>query len=331
MRKGKVGLQKEISKIFTGIQLPKKDDHKTVGNPAVASAASAAPPVVHPTAPPAAHPAAPTTPPAHYIPPKPVASPPRHFTIPEPAQNTPQTPVQSALTPQAPVKTVYEPPTAKRIEPPVVSRVEPPVVSRVEPPIQRQNFYEPPPIPVFNTAQTPQKDAKSGPPPKRHLQIKLPKTWQKIKTRLLSTKPGVNPARQKTMIVLVPALLLVMVFLFARTLRTPMGAASAPTGKTAASAAAAFDGKIDWELPPLYPENLRDPTTFGNVVAQNQENAGKTPVRGIVYSDDNPCAVVGDRIVSVGDVVNGATVVKINLSSVEFADGDKKWSQEVER
>jgi hypothetical protein len=54
-------------------------------------------------------------------------------------------------------------------------------------------------------------------------------------------------------------------------------------------------------------------------------------VKGIVYSEDNPCAVVGDRIVSAGDTVGGATVVKINPDSVEFTMGDKNWTQKVER
>lgn len=53
-------------------------------------------------------------------------------------------------------------------------------------------------------------------------------------------------------------------------------------------------------------------------------------VNGIIYSTDNPCAVVGSRIVSVGDVVNGATVVKINPKSVEFERDNNKWTQYVE-
>ena len=69
---------------------------------------------------------------------------------------------------------------------------------------------------------------------------------------------------------------------------------------------------------------------FGSVT-QTKENSGKPIVKGIVFSEDNPCAVVGDRIVSVGDVVQEATVVKINSDSVEFAKGDETWVQKVER
>jgi hypothetical protein len=53
----------------------------------------------------------------------------------------------------------------------------------------------------------------------------------------------------------------------------------------------------------------------------------KPVVTGIIYSTDNPCAVVDNRIVSVGDVADGATIVKINPSSVEFEMDGKKWTQ----
>jgi hypothetical protein len=131
---------------------------------------------------------------------------------------------------------------------------------------------------------------------------------------------------------------LVVVFLIVLTqmLRSPSKNAVTAT-KTADAANAAFNGKIDWTLPPLYPETVRDPmnasTSFSQTQAQAQaqDTTPRPIVKGIVYSEDNPCAVVGDRIVSAGDEVDGATVVKINPDSVEFAAGDKKWTQKVER
>jgi type II secretory pathway component PulC len=54
-------------------------------------------------------------------------------------------------------------------------------------------------------------------------------------------------------------------------------------------------------------------------------------VKGIVYSDDRPAAVVGNDIVFEGDTVGGAKVVKINQDSVEFQTNEKKWTQKVER
>jgi hypothetical protein len=286
MAKQKVGLQKEISKIFMGIQIPKKDIAQPVSGP-VAPA------------------------PTHYIPQKPSVPAPKPFTIPEPIQETPVTPKQPAYS--APKPVVYEP-QAKQT--PVPNAYESPAPEpEILPPISARDLK-----------------LESG--------SKIPgmMLWLKIqdfiKTKLLATKPGANPLKQKAMIVLTPVLMLVFISVI-----TNMFLKSDPTkakqaAKAASASAAVFDGKINWELPPPYPQNLRDPTSFGTLAPVNQaqtETDNRLVVKGIVYSEDNPCAVVGDRIVSKGDVVDGATVVKINPDSVEFSAGDKNWTQKVQR
>jgi hypothetical protein len=108
----------------------------------------------------------------------------------------------------------------------------------------------------------------------------------------------------------------------------------AAANNSAVSAGVAFDGKIKWEMPAPYPESLRDAMAIVEKPKdkkKDEENTNRPAVKGIVYSEDNPCAVVGDRIVSVGDVVQDATVVKINPDSVEFKRGDESWTQKVER
>jgi len=129
---------------------------------------------------------------------------------------------------------------------------------------------------------------------------------------------------------MMPVLFIVLIVVLVRVLKAPAHAPAA-AGKTASAASSVtFKGQIDWQLPQPYPENLRDPMVFGST-NQTKENTDRPTVKGIVYSEDNPCAVVGDRIVSQGDVVQGATVVKINPESVDFARGDETWTQKVER
>ena len=53
-------------------------------------------------------------------------------------------------------------------------------------------------------------------------------------------------------------------------------------------------------------------------------------VMGIAYSEDRRFAVIGKRTVQEGDEILGATVVRINRSSVEFEMDGKRWTQEVE-
>jgi hypothetical protein len=46
-------------------------------------------------------------------------------------------------------------------------------------------------------------------------------------------------------------------------------------------------------------------------------------VTGIIYNQENPCAIVRDRVVHEGDTINGYKVVKIHEDRVEFEkDGE---------
>jgi uncharacterized membrane protein len=50
-------------------------------------------------------------------------------------------------------------------------------------------------------------------------------------------------------------------------------------------------------------------------------------LKGILYSEDNPSAIVGDKIVKEGDIINGIRVVKINKNTVEFEKDGERWTQ----
>jgi MSHA biogenesis protein MshK len=286
MHKGRAGLQKEISKIFTGVQIPGK-------GAAVTNAPSA------------------PAQPAKYVPPK-TSSPkpapaPKPFTIPEPYAN-----------------------------PPAVSLPSQPQQQTVA--VTKQTIYEPPPVPAPAFSPSTERQPRIEQLPKPTRQLPFLKIFEQVKNKLFSTKPGANQKKQKIMILMTPVLVMAFIFVLTQVLRSPSKTAVNAT-KAANAANAPFNGKIDWSLPPLYPETLRDPmsasTSFSQTQTQAQAQAQDTTprpiVKGIVYSEDNPCAVVGDRIVSAGDEVDGATVVKINPDSVEFAAGDKKWTQKVER
>ena len=97
-----------------------------------------------------------------------------------------------------------------------------------------------------------------------------------------------------------------------------------------AIAVAASKDEIDWQIPEPYPTTLRDPMQFGRVTAA-QAATGGLIVKGIVYSQDSPSAVIGTQIVREGDKVLGATIVKINKDSVEFEMNGKTWTQKVQR
>ncbi|MGA1980772.1 MAG: hypothetical protein ABSG99_09485 [Sedimentisphaerales bacterium] len=53
-------------------------------------------------------------------------------------------------------------------------------------------------------------------------------------------------------------------------------------------------------------------------------------LKGILYSEDKPSALIGDAIVTEGDIIDGVKVVKIHRDSVEFEKDGEKWTQRTE-
>lgn len=174
---------------------------------------------------------------------------------------------------------------------------------------------------------------KTDTPRKSAGQSALQKKLEQIKNKLFEPKEGVSPTRQKVMVVLVPVLFVVMVIVFTQVLKPSSGRATEARTIKPSGAIASSNNKIDWKIPELYPTTLRDPMEFGPVTstADTQADTGKLIVKGIVYSKDNPSAVIGDEIVYEGDIVSGITIVKINRDSVEFEKDGKKWTQKVQR
>jgi len=257
MPKSKVGLQKEISSIFTGVQIPKANpaEHALAGTPSG---------------------------PSQFVPSKPIPPSTRNLFV------------------------------AREHEEHTVPQQEAADTELAKSAFARQ----------------------TGPEPAQRAQRQIPwlQIWQKIQGKFLSSKPGINSGKQKAMVLLTPVLFVVFIVVLTQVLKKPSGAAPKPTKAFAPSGAtAAFTGKITWQIPTPYPANLRDPMEFGPVRTEQKEDANALVVKGIVYSDDRPAAVVGNDIVFEGDTVGGAKVVKINQDSVEFQTNEKKWTQKVER
>lgn len=164
---------------------------------------------------------------------------------------------------------------------------------------------------------------------------KGPGLWQQINDRFFPPQPGVNPTRQKAMVLLIPVLAIVMIFMFRQVLSTSPDQTQAATddempllgtGKTS--------DEIDWQIPDPLPAIERDPTKLPNQVVSTgtepnevviEPDTATIDVRDIVFSKDKPSAVINARIVYVGDKVGGATVVRILRDGVEFEKDGKTW------
>ena len=53
-------------------------------------------------------------------------------------------------------------------------------------------------------------------------------------------------------------------------------------------------------------------------------------LQGILYSEDDPTAVIGTQVVHEGEKILDVTIVKINKDKVEFERDGKRWTQEVQ-
>jgi len=178
---------------------------------------------------------------------------------------------------------------------------------------------------------------------------------RQVTKKLFGHKEGVSAKRQIVMAVLVPVLLVVLIIVLTRVLGASSSKSTwSPKPKPVATAGQA-GAEIDWRMPEPYPAGLRDPMQLTaemtaqieaeaiaktQAVANAQANVGPTEqqpakpqelaVTGILFSQDNPTAVIGTRIAHVGDTIAGATIVKINLTTVEFEKDGKSWTQTLE-
>jgi len=161
--------------------------------------------------------------------------------------------------------------------------------------------------------------------------IAIANIWKKISDNFFTPQHSVGSVGQKTAALLIPLLFIALVFVSVRLFSTHWpGTTEARTVSTEVSSAVVDSGdKINWEIPELYPTTLRDPMQFGS--AKSGINDGNLIVRGIVYSEDNPSAIIDSQIRREGDKVAGAVNTKINRTRVEFEMNGKKWTQKVQR
>jgi hypothetical protein len=233
--------------------------------------------------------------------------------VPIPKKNDADQPSSSAAQQEAPT---YGPPShlSKKV-------VEAPPV--LKPPVKE--------IP----AETPKPDENTAPVTPPVIKVKkgrpewLVRIQQMIQDKLFSHQPGVSPARQKATVILVPVLFLGMLLAFYKVLGGGPGNTTAPKVIKPSNAIAASAGIIEWQIPEVYPTTLRDPMQFVKVITDTQTDTDEIEIKGILYSEEDPSAIIGTEIIHEGGTVSGATVVKINKDSVEFERDGKRWTQKV--
>lgn len=149
-------------------------------------------------------------------------------------------------------------------------------------------------------------------------------------------------SRQKMMTVLVGVLSLVFVGVMVVSFGG-IGQTNPVPAQTAAPAASPkTESRCDpesWVFPEPLPAQMRNPLVIPKPIpVATPEDAEavevalipQLSVRGIVYSDKKPSAIIDDTIVLEGQSVNGVKVVKVTRDAVEFEKDGKRWTQGVQ-
>jgi len=232
------------------------------------------------------------------------------------------------------------------------SNVEPAQRSKAEP-VQKPKVVpaqRPKVVPAQRPKVVPARQSKAVPArqPKADIDKKVSKKrptvkissqsfWKQIRNKLFNPKPGASTAKQKATVVMIPLLFIVLIFMLFRggVFGTSAGHTEASTEDTAPGVGTAgANTKIDWEIPEPYPTTLRDPMRLVPVEIPQTEQTEtrktiKLIIKGILYTEDKPSAVIGNQIIHEGETVRGVSVIKISQDSVEFEMNGKRWTQKV--
>ncbi|HOK94852.1 MAG TPA: hypothetical protein P5175_01160 [Anaerohalosphaeraceae bacterium] len=161
-----------------------------------------------------------------------------------------------------------------------------------------------------------------------------------VKKAVFGSAKGQVDSRQKKMAVLVGILSVV----FAAVLYVTLGglgkgkAIAAVSSPDPEQSVPALQKTIeDWKRPDPVPNDLRDATVpvvrqaVPVQTADTDAEVGDLTVRGILFSQHKPSAIVNGQVVTEGQTINGVTVVRISRDTVEFEANGKRWTRSVQR
>lgn len=147
----------------------------------------------------------------------------------------------------------------------------------------------------------------------------------------------VGNAGRKILVVSTAVLAIVMVLVYRYSFNsTPQETKASTNVRPPVLEVAAAGNEINWQVPERLPVLMMDSKeepeqkdTQNAEPEQSTEEAGTMDLRSILFSIPNPSAVIGTRIVHVGDKIDDVTVVDIARGHVEFEKAGRVWRQNV--
>lgn len=162
-----------------------------------------------------------------------------------------------------------------------------------------------------------------------------------VRKALFGAHKGPLNARQKKMAVLVGILSIVFGVVMFASLggigRTQAIGAEQSVDDSASSNESAAVAPQDWKKPEPLPADLRNATipvlrgADPEQVNSAASGSGELVVKGIVFSQNKPSAIINNQIFTEGQSVRGAQIIKITKEYVEFEADGNRWTQNVQR
>ncbi len=161
-------------------------------------------------------------------------------------------------------------------------------------------------------------------------------TRRKVRTKVRSRRKKPKNGRQIAMTILIPALAVTLLVLVRKPTEVSPAAAAATLDTVSVASAAVGEVEIDWEVPPAYQPGGRDPMRLAPPQIQHEEYVEtratvgeRLDIKGLLYSDDRPAAIIGTRLLHEGEQIAGMTVIRIERDGVEFEMNGQRWKQTV--
>ncbi|UCE50648.1 MAG: hypothetical protein JSW47_10880 [Phycisphaerales bacterium] len=164
---------------------------------------------------------------------------------------------------------------------------------------------------------------------------------KQLRDKSLRAKRVFGKKGRKALVLSAPVLIVIIILVYrycfpATPQETEASASSGPPQAPASEPAVKDD--VDWKVPGLLPAQmmdfLKDPEEQAEQKKLPEEHArGKGPIdlRAILFSDHRPSAVIGGRILHVGDRINNVTITNITKDSVEFEKDGKACVQKLHK
>ena len=164
-----------------------------------------------------------------------------------------------------------------------------------------------------------------------------------MKDRIFKEDSDAGDTKQKVMVVLIPVLFMIMVFMYRQVLtNSPQNSEGAShEDKIVVSDKKDIDNEIEWQIPEVIQIESTNPEVNNNVSRNNtleqqegmaggeDSDSDLINVKSILYSDDKPSVVIGNKIIYISQEINGAILREIHKDYIIFEKDGVTWTQKV--